>query len=258
MPRNLNVSVCSWIPSHVYYTVYSQTLCTFDASCSICLCHFKNIFSSQCYCNTIIIGENETHTILHYCVICCKTSHFLLLSHKETLAKEKRNNLPSLKAPKCKIFYRSDFHAFYIIKSLRKGDFGDKIKKILQIFKGSSGASNFLRRMLSLILGRAVPSKHAEHIRIKNWCVPWAYGSGTDTHQFLTRMLSISVKIPNLKRAFKTCWSCTSGTDAHTEHTYPFLTHMPSISVKFQIWKGPLKHAERALQKLNDACSSKS
>ena len=33
-----------------------------------------------------------------------------------------------LKVPKCEIFDRSDFHDFYPIKSLWKGDFGVKIK----------------------------------------------------------------------------------------------------------------------------------
>jgi hypothetical protein len=81
-------------------------------------------------------------------------------------------------------------------------------------------------------------------IRVRNWCVRWAYESGTDaypehTHQFLTHMLSISIKIPNLKRslqsmlcnvhackelmrALSVCvrnwcvhWAYVSGTDAH-------------------------------------------
>ncbi len=39
--------------------------------------------------------------------------------------------------PKPEIFDRSDFPDFYTIKSLRVGDFGVKIKKILQIFRGS-------------------------------------------------------------------------------------------------------------------------
>ncbi len=34
-----------------------------------------------------------------------------------------------LKVPKCEIFNRSDFPAFYTIKSRREGDFGVKIKK---------------------------------------------------------------------------------------------------------------------------------
>ncbi len=38
----------------------------------------------------------------------------------------------SLKVPKREIFDRSDFPDFYTIKSLRVGDFGVKIKKILQ------------------------------------------------------------------------------------------------------------------------------
>ncbi len=37
-----------------------------------------------------------------------------------------------LKMPKCEIFDPSDFHDFYIIKSLREGDFGVKIKFFYQ------------------------------------------------------------------------------------------------------------------------------
>ncbi len=37
-----------------------------------------------------------------------------------------------LKVPKREIFDRSDFPDYYTIKSLRVGDFGVKIKKILQ------------------------------------------------------------------------------------------------------------------------------
>jgi hypothetical protein len=37
-----------------------------------------------------------------------------------------------LKVPKREIFDRSDFPDFYSIKSLRVGDFGVKIKKILK------------------------------------------------------------------------------------------------------------------------------
>ncbi len=40
--------------------------------------------------------------------------------------------LPSLKVPKREIFNRSDFPDFYTIKSLRVGDFGVKIKKIIK------------------------------------------------------------------------------------------------------------------------------
>jgi hypothetical protein len=72
----------------------------------------------------------------------------------------------------------------------------------------------------------AVPSKQAEHmhqglmrmlsIRVTNWCIRWAYASGTDAHpehmhQFLTCMLSIRVKIPNLMRALST-YACTEST----------------------------------------------
>ena len=42
---------------------------------------------------------------------------------------------------KCEIFDRSDFHDFYTIKSLWEGDFGVKIKFVLNIFMGSFGAA---------------------------------------------------------------------------------------------------------------------
>ncbi len=61
---------------------------------------------------------------------------------------------PSLKVPKLEIFDRSDFPDFYTIKSLRVGDFGVKIKKILKIFRGAFRGAKFLTRMLSLFLRR--------------------------------------------------------------------------------------------------------
>ncbi len=60
----------------------------------------------------------------------------------------------SLKVPKREIFDRSDFTDFYTIKSLHVGDFGVKIKKFLQIFRGSFRGAKFLTRMLSLFLRR--------------------------------------------------------------------------------------------------------
>ncbi len=45
--------------------------------------------------------------------------------------------------------------------------------------------------------------------RISYWCVPWAYGSGTDAypeqhmHQFLTRMLSISIKNSKFEKSLQ-------------------------------------------------------
>ncbi len=123
---------------------------------------------------------------------------------------------------------------------------GLKLKKLKKIFRGSFGAAKFLTRMLSLILRSAVPSKHAERthqglmrtlsIRVRNWCVRWAYTSGTVahaecTHQFLTRMHSISVKIPNLKGAFNPCWAYASGTDACAEHARKELMRMLSIRI---------------------------
>ncbi len=148
--------------------------------------------------------------------------------------------------PKCEIFDCSDFNDFYTIKSLREGNFRVKLKKLNKIFRGSFGAAKFLMRMISLILRSTVPSKYVEHkhqglihtlsIRVRNWCIRWAYASGTDAHaeckhQFLTRMLSISVKIPNLIRAFNPCLAHASGTDACTEHARKELMRMLSIGI---------------------------
>ncbi len=56
--------------------------------------------------------------------------------------------------PKREIFNRSDFPDFYTIKSVSVGDFGVKIKKKLQIFRGSFRGAKFLTRMLSLFSRR--------------------------------------------------------------------------------------------------------
>ncbi len=45
-------------------------------------------------------------------------------------------HIVTLKVPKCEIFDLSDFPDFYTIKSLRVGDFGVKIKKILKKYFG--------------------------------------------------------------------------------------------------------------------------
>jgi hypothetical protein len=54
-----------------------------------------------------------------------------------------------LKVPKHETFDRSDFP-----ESLRVGDFGVKIKKLLKIFRGSFRGAKFLTRMLSVFLRR--------------------------------------------------------------------------------------------------------
>jgi hypothetical protein len=65
--------------------------------------------------------------------------------------KSKKNMLFCyLKVPKREIFNRSDFPDFYTMKSLCVGDFGVKIKKNLQIFRGSFRGAKFLTRMLSV------------------------------------------------------------------------------------------------------------
>jgi hypothetical protein len=72
--------------------------------------------------------------------------------------------------------------------------------------------------MLSLILRRAVPSKHSEH-----------------THQGLMRTLSI-------RSGTDAFAEHASGTDAYPEHTHQFL-------------KGPSKHADHARKELMRALS---
>ncbi len=59
-----------------------------------------------------------------------------------------------LKVPKREIFDRSDFPDFYTMKSLCVSDFGVKIKKNLQIFRGLFRGAKFLTRMLSVFLRR--------------------------------------------------------------------------------------------------------
>jgi hypothetical protein len=65
-----------------------------------------------------------------------------------------KGRVSDLKVPKREIFDRSDFPDFYTMKSLRVGDFGVKIKKILKIFRGSFRGAKFLTRMLSVFLRR--------------------------------------------------------------------------------------------------------
>ncbi len=99
---------------------------------------------------------------------------------------------PLLKEPKCEIFDRSDFHDFYTIKFLQEeGDFGVKIKKYLKkIFRGSFGAAKFLTRMLSIKHKISKFEQGLQNIlimRVRNWCVHWAYASGTDACTERTR-----------------------------------------------------------------------
>jgi hypothetical protein len=80
----------------------------------------------------------------------------------------------------------------------------------------------------------AFPSKNAEHthqelmrtlsIWVRNWCVCSACASVPDAyaqhaHKFLTRMLGISIKIPNLKEV----------PTNHAEHTRKELERMPKV-----------------------------
>ncbi len=101
-------------------------------------------------------------------------------------------------------------------------------------YESGTGACTEHTHQVLMCAQRAFPLINAEHthqelmrtlsIRVRNWCVRWAYKSGTDaypehTHQFLTRMLSISIKIPNLKEV----------PPNHAEHTRKELVRMLSI-----------------------------
>jgi hypothetical protein len=57
---------------------------------------------------------------------------YLLFPFLQYSGRNKCSGRNKLKVPKREIFDRSDFPDFYTIKSLRVGDFGVKIKKILQ------------------------------------------------------------------------------------------------------------------------------
>jgi hypothetical protein len=134
--------------------------------------------------------------------------------------------------PKCEIFDRLDFHDFYTIKSLRAGDFVVFFFNIQGFIWDRKipyayAQSNFKERS---------PSKHAEHthqglMRTLSIRVRWTDAFAEHTHQFLMGMLSIGVKITNLKKAFKSCWAYSSGTDACTEHACKELTRMLSICI---------------------------
>jgi hypothetical protein len=103
----------------------------------------------------------------------------------------------------------------------------------------------------------------ALNICLRNWCMRWAYMLETGVRfkhmcQELMRALNACMKfekVPSkhadhtsqeLMRTLSVCirnwyvhWSYTSGTDVYPEHMHQFLTHLLSIGVKFQIWKGP-------------------
>ncbi len=99
-------------------------------------------------------------------------------------------------------------------------------------------------------------------IRIRDWCVPWAYGSGTDafaehthqelmrmlsvhcTHQFLTRMLRISVKIPNFKGAFNPCWE---GIQFYIYPQSTELTRGPPELVSIFVYRGSSHRRQSAV-----------
>ncbi len=127
--------------------------------------------------------------------------------------------------PKREIFDRSDFPAFYTIKSSWVGDL---LVKILTYF------FNFERAKPHL-----VSDAHAENTgkelmrmlsrRIRTWCVcsacaPVPYAYAQHAHQFLTRMLSM------VCRDLYNEWPLEKWkTDEYAEHTHQFLARMLSL-----------------------------
>ncbi len=76
---------------------------------------------------------------------------------------------------------------------------------------------------------RAQPPQNMLSTRIMNWCVPWAYMSGTDAYpehkgQELMHTLSIFISFTYAqhKRKKNWCvhWAYASGTDEHAQHVH--------------------------------------
>ena len=106
-------------------------------------------------------------------------------------------------------------------------------------------------------------------VRVRNWCVHWAYESGTGactehTHQVLMRaqsalpsknaehthqelMRTLSIRVRN----WCVCSACASVPDAYAQHAHQFLTRMLSISIKIPNLKEvPTNHAEHTCKEL--------
>ncbi len=105
---------------------------------------------------------------------------------------------------------------------------------------GAGACTDHMRQVLM----RAQSAKNSEQthqellrtlsVRVRYWCVRWAYESGTDAypeHQFLTRMLSISIKIPNLKRSLQSMLSMRVRNRCKCWRTRKELMRMLSIRI---------------------------
>ena len=130
-------------------------------------------------------------------------------------------------------------------------------------YESGTGACTEHTHQVLMRAQSAFPEKNAEYthqelmrtlsIRVRNWCICSACTSVPDTyaqhaHQFLTHMLSIGIKISNLKEV----------PTNHTEHTRKELVRMLSICVRFSCacWayaSVPYAYAQHAHQKLNAA-----
>ncbi len=132
----------------------------------------------------------------------------------------------ALKVPKREIFDRSDFPDFYTIKSLRVGDFGDKIKRILKNIQG-------------FIQGYKVPYAYAQSIFKEVFFL--SFGQKFFFSMALLRPL---VSVTNnflkfltfqvLKKLLKNLTSLLvcSGLYAYAEHTHQELVRKLSIRAR--------------------------
>jgi hypothetical protein len=119
------------------------------------------------------------------------------------------------------------------------------------------------RKEMMLALSARQELMLAFSIRIRNWCVRWAYESGTDActeHALRVRYYMHRV------HSFNECEAYASGTDAYPEHTGQELTvPWASVSVSYtydqhkhknsKFEEVPSKKAEHARKKLMRALS---
>ncbi len=88
---------------------------------------------------------------------------------------------------------------------------------------------------------------HALSLRLRNWCVRWAYASGADEcmeHRSPKLVRALSA-VPS-KHADHTRQKPMCALSMHIRnwcpvHTHQFLTNIPCIRVKLQIWKDLFK-----------------
>jgi hypothetical protein len=100
--------------------------------------------------------------------------------------------LKLLKVPKCEIFDSSNFNDFYTIKSLREGDCGVKIKKIINKYLGLHLGQHTGQELMRMVIMR-ISSLRACSVYAS---VPYAYAQRKNSkfEKGLQSMLSIRVR----------------------------------------------------------------